>query len=239
MNKLTSNIDQKEQKIKPPHHTGHRKRLRQRFLRDMGRSMDDCELLELVLTQALPRSDVKPLAKELINKFGDFGSAIAADVESLKKISGLGEAALVAIKLNGTGALRLLKQEIFNSHVISGWDKLLDYCQAAMGREKIEQFRLLFLDKKNTLIADEIQQQGTIDHTPLYTREVIKRALELHATSIIMVHNHPSGDPTPSRNDITMTRQIKDAGSKLGISLHDHIIIGHGSYISFKSKGLI
>ncbi len=239
MNKLTININQKEQKNKQLHHVGHRKRLRQRFLRDMGRTMDDYELLELLLTQALPRSDVKPLAKEIINKFGNFGNVIAADIESLKKIHGLGEAALVAIKLNCTGSLRLLKQEAFKGHVISGWDKLLDYCQAAMGREKIEQFRLLFLDKRNTLIADEIQQQGTIDHTPLYTREVIKRALELHATSIIMVHNHPSGDPTPSKNDIAMTRQIKDAGSKLGISLHDHIIIGHGSYISFKSKGLI
>ncbi len=239
MNKIATKNNQKKDKIKRPHFIGHRKRLRQRFLRDQGQSMDDYELLELILTQALPRGDVKPLAKELIDKFGDFGNVIATDIEDLKKISGIGEAALVAIKLNNTGSLRLLKQNAFKGHVISGWDKLLDYCQAAMGREKIEQFRLLFLNNKNILIADEIQQYGTIDHTPLYPREVIKRALELHATSIIMVHNHPSGDPTPSDDDIAMTRKIKDAGSKLAISLHDHIIIGHGSYISFKSKGLI
>lgn len=222
-----------------PHQTGHRKRLRQRFLRDLGQSMDDYELLELVLTQALPRGDVKPLAKRLIREFGDFGSVISADVERLGKISGLGEAAIVAIKLNGVGALRLLKQDAFKGTIISNWDKLLDYCQAAMGRAEIEQFRLLFLNAKNALIADEIQQQGTINHTPLYPREVIKRALDLHATSIIMVHNHPSGDPTPSQDDIAMTNNVKDAGAKLGITLHDHLIIGLGSYVSFKSKGLL
>lgn len=218
---------------------GHRQRLRDRFMRDFGASMPDYELLELLLTLAIPRRDVKPVAKELIEKFGSFANVISADPRHLESVRDVKKSAVTAIKLAQTAALRLAQQQIMNTHVLSSWDKLIDYCQAAMGRETVEQVRLLFLDHKNRLIADEVQQQGTVNHTPLYPREVIKRALELNASALILVHNHPSGDPTPSGDDIQMTYEVRDAGKKLGITLHDHLIISKGGHTSFKSSGLL
>ncbi len=222
-----------------PHYHGHRARLRERFLRDYGAAMEDYELLELLLTLALPRVDVKPIAKALLERFGDFADVIAADPKDLQQVKGISENGVAPIKLVQAAALRFSKQQVANAHVMSSWDKLMDYLHAAMGREKVEQLRLLFLDNKNRLIADEVQQIGTVNHTPLYPREVMKRALELHASALIIVHNHPSGDPTPSRDDIQMTYDLRDAAKKLGIVLHDHIVIGKGDYTSFKSTGLL
>lgn len=224
---------------KKAHYVGHRVRLRERFMRDFGQSMEDYELLELLLTLALPRRDVKPLAKSLIDQFGSFADVIAADKKLLSATPGISDATLTALKLVQAAALRFSRQQISNTHVISSWEKLIDYLQAAMGREKVEQLRLLFLDNKNRLIADEVQQQGTVNHTPLYPREVMKRALELHASALIIVHNHPSGDPTPSKDDIQMTYDLRDAAEKLGIVLHDHIVIGKGDYTSFKATGYL
>ena len=201
--------------------------------------MEDYEMLELLLTMALPRIDTKPIAKELLAKFGSFADVIAASPSELTKVKGVKEAGVVPIKLVQAAAKRLSQHKVLNRNVISSWDTLLDYVQTAMSREKIEQVRLLFLDHKNRLIADEVQQSGTVNHTPLYPREVVKRALDLHASALIIVHNHPSGDPTPSRDDIEMTNEIRDAAKKIGISLHDHIIVGHGTYTSFKSSGLL
>lgn len=222
-----------------PDHAGHRARLRERFLRDNGASMADYEMLELLLTLALPRIDTKPIAKDLVQEFGSFANVIAASEGELSRIKGIKTNGLVALKLVQAAALRLARGDVMQRNVISSWDKLIDYLQAAMAREKVEQVRLLFLDHKNRLIADELQQTGTVNHTPLYTREVMKRALELHTSAIIIVHNHPSGDPTPSRDDIQMTYDIRDAAKKLGITLHDHVIVGRGNYTSFKSAGLL
>ncbi len=205
----------------------------------MGEGMADYELLELLLTMALPRRDVKPLAKRLIDVFGGFGAVIGADKQRLRDVEGLGDAGIAAIKVSQVAALRTLRQDILGKNVIGSWDKLLDYCKVAMAHETVEQLRLLFLDRKNILIADELQQRGTIDHAPLYTREVVKRALELGASAIILVHNHPSGDPTPSKGDIEITREVKDAAERLGISLHDHVVIGRDGVASFKNLGLI
>ncbi|MTI10481.1 RadC family protein [Curvivirga aplysinae] len=218
---------------------GHRKRLRTRFLKDLGRAMEDYELLELILTQAIPRGDVKPLAKQLISYFKSYAGVLSATPEELQKVEGVGEAAIVAIKLSQQSALRLLKQEAFKGHILNNWQNLIDYLQAAMGREKVEQLRVLYLNQRNHLIADEVQNIGTVNHTPLYPREIVKRALDLSAVAIIIVHNHPSGDPAPSQEDIQMTNMVKDAGSNLGITLHDHIIIGHNNYLSFKTQGLL
>ena len=205
----------------------------------MGEGMADYELLELLLTMALPRRDVKPLAKRLIDVFGGFGAVIGADKQRLRDVEGLGDAGIAAIKVSQVAALRTLRQDILGKNVIGSCDKLLDYCKVAMAHETVEQLRLLFLDRKNILIADELQQRGTIDHAPLYTREVVKRALELGASAIILVHNHPSGDPTPSKGDIEITREVKDAAERLGISLHDHVVIGRDGVASFKNLGLI
>lgn len=224
---------------KNPGGRGHRQRLRDRFLRDMGASMPDYELLELLLTQALPRRDVKPIAKELMAEFGSFANVVSADPRQLEAIKDVKSSAITSLKLVQAAALRLSQQQIMNTHILSSWDKLIDYCQAAMGHEKIEQVRLLFLDNKNRLIADEAHQRGTVNHTPLYPREVIKRALELNASAMILVHNHPSGDPTPSGDDIQMTYEVRDAAKKLGITLHDHLIISKGGHTSFKSSGLL
>ncbi len=229
----------RETKLRKPHHFGHRARLRRRFLATEGADMPDYELLELLLALAIPRRDVKPLAKTLIARFGNFAAVVSAEPARLLEVEGLGEAGLAAIKLARAAGLRLARQQVVGRHVISSWDRLIDYCRAAMGHEKIEQLRLLFLDRKNTLIADEVQQRGTVDHAPLYPREVIKRALELGASALILVHNHPSGDPTPSRGDIEMTREVKEAAEKLGITLHDHVIIGRDGVASFKSLGLL
>jgi DNA repair protein RadC len=222
-----------------PHYHGHRQRLRQRFLDGGADALPDYELLELLLFAAQPRADVKPLAKALLTKFGTFAEVITADPARLREVTGVGDSAVAAIKVAQASGLRMLRDQVMNREVISSWQALLDYCTASMAFRDTEQFRILFLNRKNALIADEMQQKGTVDHTPVYPREVVKRALELGASAIIMVHNHPSGDPTPSRADIEMTVEVRDAAAKLGVTLHDHLVIGRGSHASFKSMGLI
>jgi DNA repair protein RadC len=222
-----------------PHYYGHRERLRTRFLEAGSGALSDYEMLELVLFRALPRRDVKPLAKKLIETFGSFNEAIAAPVTRLNEVKGLGEAAITELKIVQAAANRLAKGEAKRRTVLSSWSAVLDYCRAAMAYADKEQFRILFLDKRNQLIADEVQQTGTVDHTPVYPREVVKRALELSATAVVLVHNHPSGDPTPSRADIQMTQQIQEIAKPLGISLHDHIIVGKEGHASLKGLRLI
>ena len=222
-----------------PHYHGHRERLRGRF-RDAGAdAVSDYELLELVLFRALPRRDVKPLAKALIEKFGSFAEVIAAPPQRLAEVSGLGESAITEFKIVEAAARRLARGEVKKRPLLASWSAVLEYCRAAMAFADKEQFRLLFLDKRNQLIADEVQQTGTVDHTPVYPREVIKRALELSATALILVHNHPSGDPTPSQADIRMTKAIIDIAGPLGISVHDHIIIGKNGHASLRGLKLI
>tara|TARA_R110002124_G_scaffold51746_1_gene149367 strand:- start:923 stop:1627 length:705 start_codon:yes stop_codon:yes gene_type:complete len=226
-------------KSKPTDHmAGHRERLRKRFVASPA-AVPDYELLELILFRTIPRRDVKPLAKELIATFGSFGSTIHADPARLNDVKGISDATIADFAILRETTARLTQAKVMKREVISSWGALLDYCFAAMAHNSIEQFRILFLDRQNVLIADEVQQTGTIDHTPVYPREVVKRALALNASSIILVHNHPSGDPTPSRDDITMTQQIIDTAKPLGISVHDHLVIGKGKHASFKSLGLI
>ena len=192
-----------------------------------------------MLFNAIPRRDTKPVAKRLIERFGSFAEVVNAPPERLREVKGIGEAAIMQLKLVRAGALRLMQGGIMQRPVLTSWTAVLDYCRAAMGYEAREQFRILFLDKKNRLIADEVQQEGTVDHTPVYIREVVKRALELSASAIILVHNHPSGDPTPSRADIDMTNQIVNAAKPLGVVIHDHIIVGRQGHASFKGLKLI
>ncbi|HLG86379.1 MAG TPA: DNA repair protein RadC [Alphaproteobacteria bacterium] len=221
-----------------PGHAGHRARLRARFLKGGGDALPDYELLELLLFGAIPRIDVKPLAKALIRRFGSYGRVLSAQPAELSA-AGLSERAVAEIKLVHASAVRLGREETLQRPVISSWSRLLDYLRSAMSHEPVEQFRLLFLDRKNALIADEIQARGTVDHAPAYPREIVKRSLELGATAIILVHNHPSGDPTPSKDDIAMTREIVKAAGALGIAVHDHIIVGRGEPASLKSMGLM
>jgi len=222
-----------------PHFLGHRDRLRQRF-RDSGPdALPDYELLELVLFRALQRRDTKPIAKDLIAKFGSFPEVINAPDELLNEVDGVGEAVITELKLIRGAALRLMKGQVMDRPVLDSWSAVLDYCRAAMAFQSKEQFRVLFLDKRNRIIADEVQQEGTVDHTPVYVREIVKRALELSATAIILVHNHPSGDPTPSRADIEMTKQIVESAKNLGITIHDHIIVGKDGHASFRGLSLI
>lgn len=218
---------------------GHRRRLKERFLAAGPEALADYELLELVLFSAIPRRDTKPIAKRLIEQFGSFAEAINAPPDRLKEVEGVGESAIVALKLARASALRLMRGDIMFRPALASWNAVLDYCRAAMGFETREQFRILFLDRKNKLIADEVQQEGTVDHTPVYIREVVKRALELSASAIILVHNHPSGDPTPSRADIDMTRQIVEAAKPLGITIHDHLIVGKHGHASLKGLKLM
>jgi len=222
-----------------PHYLGHRERLRLRFMTAGTEALLDYELLELVLFRALPRQDTKPLAKQLIDKFGSFAEVLSAKPERLKEIRGVGDAVVIELKLIEAASLRLLRSSVINRPVLQSWTQLLDYCHASMAYSAREAFRVLFLDKKNLLIADEVQQEGTVDHTPVYPREVIKRALELSACAIVLVHNHPSGDPTPSRADIEMTNRIVEAADKLGIKVHDHVIIGRSGHASFKGLRLL
>ena len=222
-----------------PHYTGHRNRLRKRFLKGGPDALPDYELLELVLFLAQPRGDVKPLAKALLDEFGSFAEVISAEAVDLKRIKGAGEAAVIALKCVQAAGLRLALDEIIERPVLANWKNVLSYCKASMAYDKNERFRVLYLNRKNVLIADEVQQKGTVDHTPVYPREVVKRALELGATALILVHNHPSGDPTPSKADIEMARDVRDAGEKLGIVLHDHVIVSKGGHSSFKTLGLI
>jgi DNA repair protein RadC len=213
--------------------------MRTRLLTAGPDSLADYELLEMVLFIALPRRDTKPIARALLSRFGSFAAAIAAPPNDLRQIDGLGDAGLAAIKTVQAAALRLARGELRERPVLNNWTKLMEYLNAALAREPVEQFRILFLDSRNHLLADEVQTRGTVNHTPVYPREVAKRALELHATALILVHNHPSGDPTPSRDDVTMTADIHAALNALGISLHDHVIVGNGSYTSLRQEGLL
>ena len=223
-----------------PHYREHWARLRERFLNGGADALPDYELLEMVLYLGKTRGgDMKPLAKKLIKKFGSFGDVVSAEPARLMEVDGVGEVTAAAIKTVQASALRMAQSTVLNRPTLSSSAALIDYCTASMAYNKIEQFRVLYLDRKNTLIADEHQQEGTVDHTPVYPREVVGRALELGASAIIMVHNHPSGDPTPSRADIDMTAKISAAGKSLGVVLHDHIVIGRGQHASFKSMGLL
>lgn len=223
--------------IEKPHYHGHRERLRQRLLERGAESLADYEILEFLLFGAKARGDTKPLAKKLIEEFGSLAAVFAASASDLQKISGVGDSTAAIIKLIPEAARRMSKEAILEHPIIDSWDKLLEYCQITMAQEKIEQFRLLFLDRKNRLVADELQQTGTVDHTPVYPREVVKRVLELNASALIMIHNHPSGDPTPSQTDIAMTMEIKSVCGKLGIELHDHLIISKTGHSSFRNLG--
>jgi DNA repair protein RadC len=222
-----------------PHYHGHRDRLRARFAEAGGDALPDYELLELVLFRSIPRRDVKPIAKELLKRFGTFAEVLAAPPHLLTETERVGESVVTDLKIVEAAARRIAKGAVAKRPVLSSWNAVLDYCRTAMAFVQKEQFRLLFLDKRNALIADEVQQSGTVDHTPVYPREVVKRALELSASAIILVHNHPSGDPTPSSADIRMTRDIIDVAKPLGITVHDHIIVGREGHASLKGLRLI
>jgi len=228
-----------EDKAAEPHYKDHRKRLRQRFLAGGADALPDYELLELLLTLAIPQKDVKPLAKSLIARFGSFNQVLTASPEALQEVDGIKEAAATALKVIQAAAQRLARQEVMNRPVLASWDKLLDYCHISLAHRDIEQFHLLFLDRKNVLIADEAQQRGTVDHTPVYPREIVKRALELAATAVLLVHNHPSGDPTPSTQDVKMTLDIIAVAAPLGVTVHDHIIVGRQGHASLKGMRFI
>jgi DNA repair protein RadC len=222
-----------------PHYWGHRERLRKRFREAGADALSDYELLEILLFRALPQRDVKPLAKSLIETFGSFAEVIGAPESRLAKIKGLGPSSITDLKIIQAAASRSLRGAVKKRPVLSSWSTVLDYCRTAQAFADREEFRVLFLDKRNQLIADEVQQTGTIDHTPVYPREIVKRALELSSTAVILVHNHPSGDPTPSRADIQMTQQIISVAQPLGISVHDHIIVGKEGHASLKGLKLI
>lgn len=223
----------------PSYIADHRKRLRGRFMAGGAQAVPDYELLELILFRAIPRQDVKPLARALLDRFGDFNGVITAPALRLKEIKGVGDALICELKVIEASAHRLARARILQRHVVSSWEQLLDYCHTTMAHRDTEQFRVLFMDRKNVLIADEEQARGTVDHVPVYPREVVKRALELNASALILVHNHPSGDPTPSEADISMTHQIELAAQALSITLHDHLIIGKSRELSFRAEGLI
>ncbi len=220
------------------HQLGHRERLRERALKGGLEALLDYELLELYLFRTFPRGDVKPLAKDLLKRFGTLNAVLSAAPAELKAVPGVGEAAAVDLKLLHEATLRLARESVGKRTVISSWSALLGYVRVALANEAREQFRVLFLDKKNQLIADEVMNRGTVDHAPVYPREVMRRALELSASAVILVHNHPSGDPTPSAADIDMTKQIVEAGRSLRISVHDHLVVGREGVASFKALGL-
>ena len=222
-----------------PDHSGHRERLRERFLAGGPDALPDYELLELLLFHAIPRRDTKPVAKRLIKRFGSLAGVLAAPIPALVAENEVKANVAVLLKAVEAAAIRSAREQVLNQPVLSSWDKVLDYCRASMAHDPVEQFRLLFLDSKNKIIGDEVQQRGTVNHTPVYPREVVKRALELGATAIIMVHNHPSGDPSPSKADIEMTRAVADVAAKLGITVHDHIVIARAGHASLRSMGLL
>ncbi len=223
-----------------PHYLGHRERARQRFALMGSEALADYELLELVLQLALPRRDTKPLAKDLLARFGSFSAVFGASVDDLARVKGMGQTTAISLKIVQAAGQRFAKERVVrDAPILSSWTQVIDYCHAAMAHNEIEEMRILFLDKKNRLIADEVSQRGTVDHTPVYPREVVKRALELSATAMILVHNHPSGDPTPSSADVHMTRQIEEISKPLGITIHDHLIIGRGGHASMKAMKLI
>ena len=229
----------RDQSTEAPHYHGHRERLRERFHGAGPEALSDYELLEMALFPALPRRDTKPLAKALLKKFGSFAEVVHAPVARLREVEGIGEASVNQIKLLAAAATRVAKGEVKRSIALSSWNDVIDYIRTGMAFADKEQFRVLFLDKRNQLISDELQQTGTVDHTPVYPREVIKRALELSATAILLVHNHPSGDPTPSQADIHMTKAIIDIAGPLGIAVHDHLIVGKNGHASMKGLRLI
>ena len=218
---------------------GHRQRLRQRLLATGPESVADHELLELVLFLALPRRDTKPIARLLLSRFKTFAGVIAAPLSELRSVEGMGEAGSAALKTVQAAAMRLMRSELQDRPVLSNWDALMSYLNAQLARERVEQFRILFLDGKNRLLADEAQARGTVNHTPVYPREVAKRALELHATALILVHNHPSGDPAPSAQDLQMTGMVRRALATVDVVLHDHVIIGNGAWRSLRQDGLL
>lgn len=221
-----------------PHQLGHRERLRERALAGGYRPVPDYELLELYLFRTFPRGDVKPLAKSLMTRFGSLAGVLSASVEELRTVKGIGEAAALDLKLVHELAMRMGREPVTKRTVISSWTALLSYVRVAIANEPREQFRVLFLDKKNQLILDEEQNSGTVDHAPVYPREVMRRALELSASAVILVHNHPSGDPTPSKADVEMTRLVVEAGRPLAIQVHDHLVVGREGVASFKALGL-
>ena len=223
----------------PSYIRDHRQRLRARFLDGGAQAVPDYEMLELVLFRAIPRRDVKPVARQLLDKFGDFNHILSAPIHQLQEVSGIGDAVICELKIVEAAAHRLARARVMQRQVISSWDALLDYCHTTMAHRETEQFRVFFLDRKNILIADEAQASGTVDHVPVYPREVVKRALQLNASALILVHNHPSGDPTPSECDITMTNRIQTAADALGITLHDHLIIGRSCELSFRAAGYL
>jgi DNA repair protein RadC len=232
-------VETKEKKTAKPHHTGHRQRLRERFITSKKGGLPDYEIMEILLFATHPRGDVKPLAKELIAKFGSFAKVINASPEELLTIKGINESAIAQLRVVQEAAERLLKDDIIDKPILQSWKALLDYCRASMGHLKNEQFRILFLNRKNMLMADDLQEAGTVDQTPVYPREVVKRALYLEASAVILVHNHPSGDTTPSKADISMTKQIQQALAPIGVILHDHVIVSSKGHYSFKSNGLV
>lgn len=221
------------------HRKAHRQRLRQRFTEGGAAAVPDYELLEMVLYRAIRRGDTKPLAKRLLKAFGDLNHVLAAPPARLKDVQGVGDAVVFELKLIEAIGHRMARAKVLKKPILSSWDALLDYCQSAMAHRDLEQFRILFLDRKNVLIADEEQQTGTVDHVPVYPREVVKRALELNASALILVHNHPSGDPTPSQADVEMTYAIRDAAEVLNIVIHDHLVIGKSATLSFRSEGYL
>lgn len=223
----------------PSYIADHRQRLRARFMAGGPDAMPDYEMLELVLFRAIPRRDVKPLARTLLDHFGDFNRVLTASEPRLREISGVGDAVIIELKIVEAASARLARSKVLNRHALSSWDALIDYCHTTMAHRETEQFRVLYLDRKNILIADEAQAKGTVDHVPVYPREVAKRALELNASAMILVHNHPSGDPTPSQSDIQMTAQIASACTALGLTLHDHLIIGKSTELSFHAEGYL
>jgi DNA repair protein RadC len=222
-----------------PHYLGHRERLRERFRTAGGGALADYELLELVLFRAIPRRDIKPLAKALLARFGSFAEVVAARPERLKEIEGLSEAAILELKIVAEAAKRFAKVRLEKRPTMGSFSALLAYCRTAMAFLDREEFRILFLDKKNGLIADEVQSTGTVDHAPVYPREIMRRALELNATALILVHNHPSGEPSPSAVDIQLTNQIVALGKSLNVAVHDHLIIAREGFASFKGLQLI
>ncbi|MEM1100932.1 MAG: DNA repair protein RadC [Pseudomonadota bacterium] len=223
----------------PSYIRDHRSRLRTRFMAGGPDALPDYELLELLLFRAIPRQDVKPLARTLLDTFGDFNRVVSADPDRLAAVKGAGQAVITELKIVEAAAHRLARARVMQRPVLSGWAELLDYCHTAMAHRATEQFRVLYLDRKNVLIADEAQARGTVDHVPVYPREVVKRALALEASALILVHNHPSGDPTPSEADITMTHKVAQAAEALGLVLHDHLIIGQSRELSFRSEGYL
>ncbi|RME15149.1 MAG: JAB domain-containing protein [Alphaproteobacteria bacterium] len=223
----------------PSYLADHRKRLRARFMEAGPEAIADYEMLELVLFRAIPRQDVKPLARALLDRFGDFNAVLSAAPARLREVPGVGESVIHELKVVAAAAQRLSRSRVLQRNVISSWDALLDYCRTVMAHRDVEHFRVLFLDRRNILIADEEQGRGTVNHVPVYPREVAKRALELNASAVILVHNHPSGDPTPSASDIDMTNRVRDALAALDIVLHDHLVIGRAGETSFREAGLL